>query len=77
MPTNLSKNQKTNTIDYFQPHFIARITKPQAKKRGHVSRRHAFADLIEAADLLLSENGIFAVIILSKRKMLFWLLPRT
>jgi tRNA1Val (adenine37-N6)-methyltransferase len=35
-----------------------------------------FADLIEAADLLLSENGVFAVIILSKRKMLFWLLPK-
>jgi tRNA1Val (adenine37-N6)-methyltransferase len=28
-----------------------------------------FADLIEAADLLLSENGVFAVIILSKRKL--------
>jgi tRNA1Val (adenine37-N6)-methyltransferase len=34
---------------------------------------YAFEDLIEAVDLFLSENGIFAVIIPLKKKKISWL----
>jgi tRNA1Val (adenine37-N6)-methyltransferase len=37
-----------------------------------LSRRYAFEDLIEAVDLFLSENGIFAVIIPLKKKKISW-----